>query len=107
MAVNNSTETVSNTYLLTGGNGYLGTYVRKHLDAFGFKVAVLKSIVITEDMAKLIPPTIGMTGTFNLTYGCHRSFQELATLIPKHLNKPRPLSIPNWCSKGLISLQRI
>jgi len=41
MVVNSSTETIFSNCLLTGGNGYLGTYVRQHLDACGFKVATL------------------------------------------------------------------
>ena len=66
------------------------------------KEPVRKSIVMAEDVARLIPATIGMAGTFNLTDGYHPSFQELATLIAKQLHKPKPLSIPNWCSKGLM-----
>ncbi|QDW26938.1 NAD-dependent epimerase/dehydratase family protein [Pedobacter sp. KBS0701] len=66
------------------------------------KEPVRKSIVMAEDVAKLIPTTIGMTGTFNLTDGYHPSFQELATLIAKQLRKPKPLSIPNWLCKALI-----
>ncbi|RYF26384.1 MAG: NAD-dependent epimerase/dehydratase family protein [Flavobacteriales bacterium] len=66
------------------------------------KEPIRKSIVMATDVAKLIPRTIGVSGTFNLTDGYHPSFQELATLIARQLDKPKPLTVPNWLSKPIL-----
>lgn len=93
--------------LLAGKNppGNLKMMIKGIKRGYYFNIStepVRKSIVMAEDVARLIPATIGMTGTFNLTDGYHPSFQELATLIAEQLHKPKPLNIPHWLCKALI-----
>lgn len=55
-----------------------------------------KSIVLAEDVAKVIPIAANIGGIYNLTDGYHPSIGELSELITKQLGKGRPLNIPYW-----------
>ena len=56
--------------------------------------AAKKSVVMAEDVARIIPIVAGIGGVFNLTDGHHPSFYELSLLISKQLNKKNPASLP-------------
>ena len=68
------------------------------------KKSVRKSIVMADDVAKIIPKSLNMSGIFNLTDGYHPSFQELAVLIAGQVNRPLPKSFPSWMSRVLMFL---
>lgn len=63
-----------------------------------------KSIVMAEDVAKLISRVIDCEGIYNLTDGNHPSVKELADLIASQLGKKSPISIPRCTSKVLLFL---
>jgi nucleoside-diphosphate-sugar epimerase len=58
-----------------------------------------KSIVLAEDVAKIIPVAAGVGGIYNLTDGYHPNFSELSHLMAKQLGKTKPLNIPMWVAK--------
>ena len=60
------------------------------------KEVVRKSIVMAADVARMIPSSLQVGGTYNLTDGYHPSFQEIADLIADQLGKRRPRSLPWW-----------
>ena len=49
-----------------------------------------KSMVLAQDVAKIIPTAAAIGGTYNLTDGFHPNFQELSAAIAKNLNKSAP-----------------
>lgn len=55
-----------------------------------------KSIVLAEDVGKVIPKVAEIGGIYNLTDGYHPSLSELSCLITKQLNKNEPGNIPMW-----------
>jgi nucleoside-diphosphate-sugar epimerase len=63
-----------------------------------------KSIVLAEDVAKIIPIVAEIGGTFNLTDRHHPRFSELSAVIAKQLNKKKPFSIPLPIAKLLAAI---
>ncbi|RYE11955.1 MAG: NAD-dependent epimerase/dehydratase family protein, partial [Rickettsiales bacterium] len=55
-----------------------------------------KSIVLAEDVAKIIPIVANIGGVYNLTDRYHPTFLELSELIAQQLGKSKPLNIPQW-----------
>lgn len=55
-----------------------------------------KSIVMANDIAKIIPRVAVNGGIYNLSDDYHPSFCELENLISKQLDKKPPFSIPYW-----------
>ncbi len=55
-----------------------------------------KSIVLAEDVAKIIPVAAKIGGIYNLTDSYHPAFFELSRIIAGQLNKPIPLNIPKF-----------
>lgn len=53
-----------------------------------------KSMVLAEDVAKIIPVAANIGGIYNLTDGYHPSFSELSQVIAKQLCRSNPLNIP-------------
>jgi nucleoside-diphosphate-sugar epimerase len=53
-----------------------------------------KSIVLAEDVARIIPVVAKIGGTYNLTDGYHPSFHELSDYISKQLHRSKPANIP-------------
>jgi nucleoside-diphosphate-sugar epimerase len=53
-----------------------------------------KSMVLAEDVAKLIAKCPDVSGIYNLTDGYHPCFAELESMICKQLKKPKPLNMP-------------
>jgi len=62
-----------------------------------------KSMVLTNDIAEIIPKALEIGGVYNLTDGYHPSFAELSEIIAMKLNKRRPVNIPSWLAITLAS----
>lgn len=58
-----------------------------------------KSMVLIEDVAKIIPVAANIGSIYNLTDGYHPSFSELSQVIAKQLGKSNPLNVPMWVAK--------
>jgi nucleoside-diphosphate-sugar epimerase len=58
-----------------------------------------KSIVLAEDVAKIIPVAAAIGGTYNLTDRYHPNFSELSQLMARQLGKSPSLNIPLWMAK--------
>lgn len=53
-----------------------------------------KSILMVNDIVRLVPDVIDNPGVYNVCDSYHPSFKELECLISKQLNKKKPISIP-------------
>jgi nucleoside-diphosphate-sugar epimerase len=60
-----------------------------------------KSMVLAEDVAKLIAECPDVSGIYNLTDGYHPSFAELESMICEQLKKPNPFNMPLGFAKIL------
>lgn len=60
-----------------------------------------KSVLMAEDIARIIPKLAEVGGIYNVCDNHHPSFSELEELIAKQLNKKAPRSIPFWIAKSL------
>lgn len=60
-----------------------------------------KSVLMTEDIARIIPKLAEVGGIYNICDNHHPSFYELEELISKQLHKKSPVSIPYWFAKSL------
>lgn len=97
--------------LLAGRNppGNLGALIRAIKSNYYFNLFkdVRKSMVMVEDVAKIIPNALSAEGIYNLTDGEHPYIKELADLIAGHLGKVKPLTLPKWIGKPLLILAGI
>ena len=105
---NNVICTILRLPLIAGPNppGNLKTMINGLKKGYYFNIAggkAKKSIVLAEDVAKIIPVAAKIGGVYNLTDQYHPSFSELSQLIAKQLGKSKPLNIPFWIAK-LIAL---
>lgn len=87
--------------LLAGPNppGNLGAMIKGIKKGYYFDIAggkAKKSIVLAEDVARIIPRVAEIGGVYNLTDGYHPSFAELSELIATQLGKKKPFNIPHW-----------
>ena len=57
---------------------------------------VVKSIVMAEDIARLIPLVEDIGGIYNVCDTNQPTFGLIAETIAKHLGKGKPLNIPYW-----------
>ncbi|MCB9267860.1 MAG: NAD-dependent epimerase/dehydratase family protein [Lewinellaceae bacterium] len=83
--------------------GNLGAIRRAIARGRYFRIAgnrARKSMVLAEDVARLIPRLEGESGIFNLTDGVHPSFMEIEEAIAFALNKRIPFSLP----KGIVEM---
>lgn len=92
--------------LLAGPNapGNLGTMIKgiksgRYLSIGGGKAE--KSVLMVEDVARLIPLLIEKGGIYNVCDNNNPTFRELEELIVKQLGKSKPLSIPVWVARCL------
>ncbi|NCD70763.1 NAD-dependent epimerase/dehydratase family protein [Mucilaginibacter agri] len=90
--------------LLAGANppGNLRAMIKGIEKGYYFNIAggkAKKSIVLAEDVAKMIPVIAKIGGTYNLTDRFHPSFYELSGKIAKQLLKAKPASIPLFAAK--------
>lgn len=87
--------------LIAGPNppGNLGDMIRgiktgKYLSIAGGKTR--KSVLMVEDIERLILPLIEKGGIYNVCDDSQPTFHELETLIAEQLGKRIPISIPYW-----------
>ena len=57
---------------------------------------VKKSVLMAEDIARLLPLLVEKGGVYNVCDSYQPSFGELSELVAKQLGKRKPLSIPYW-----------
>ena len=87
--------------LLAGKNapGNLGTMVNGIKKGFYMNIAggkVVKSILMAEDIARLLPLLEKKGGTYNVCDTRQPSFGEISASVAKQLGKRNPISIPFW-----------
>ena len=83
-------------------SGNLGSMIHgirsgKYLSIAGGRAR--KSILMVQDIAKLVPLLAEKGGIYNVCDSYHPSFRELEAVICKQLNKRIPFSIPYWVAK--------
>lgn len=90
--------------LLAGPNppGNLGAMIRgiasgKYLGIAGSKAR--KSVLMANDIARLIPLLVEKGGIYNVCDDQHPSFKQLEQIIARQLGKKCPFSIPYWTAK--------
>ena len=87
--------------LLAGKNapGNLGTMVNGIKKGFYMNIAggkVVKSILMAEDIAHLVPLLEEKGGIYNVCDTRQPSFGEISASVAKQLGKHKPISIPYW-----------
>ena len=87
--------------LLAGKNapGNLGAMVNGIKKGFYMNIAggkVIKSILMAEDIARLLPLLEEKGGVYNVCDTRQPSFGEISKSIAKQLGKRKPISIPYW-----------
>ena len=87
--------------LLAGKNapGNLGAMVNGIKKGFYMNIAggkVIKSILMAEDIARLVPILVEKGGIYNVCDTRQPSFGEISASVAKQLGKGKPLSIPYW-----------
>jgi nucleoside-diphosphate-sugar epimerase len=87
--------------LIAGSNppGNLHAMIKGVKNGYYFNIAggkAKKSMVLAEDVAKILPIAANIGGIYNLTDGYHPSFSELSESIAKQLTKNKPANIPLW-----------
>ena len=95
--------------LLAGKNapGNLGAMVNGIKKGFYMNIAggkVVKSILMAEDIARLVPLLEEKGGVYNVCDTRQSSFGEISASIAKQLGKPEPISIPYWLAWSLAKL---
>ncbi len=92
--------------LIAGPNppGNLGAMIQgiqtgRYLSIAGGKAR--KSVLMVQDIARLLPSLIKKGGIYNVCDDSQPSFHELETLIAKQLGKKPPVSIPYWLAKSM------
>jgi nucleoside-diphosphate-sugar epimerase len=76
----------------------LGIKSGKYLNIGGGKAR--KSVLMVQDIARLVPLVVDKGGVYNICDSNHPSFSELETLICKQLNKKDVLSVPYFVAKS-------
>lgn len=87
--------------LLAGRNapGNLGAMVNGIKKGFYMNIAggkVVKSILMAEDIAKLVPLVADKGGVYNVCDTRQPSFGEISMSVARQLGKGKPLNIPYW-----------
>ena len=87
--------------LLAGKNapGNLGAMVNGVRKGFYMNIAggkVVKSILMAEDIARILPSLVEKGGTYNVCDTRQPSFGELSFSVARQLSKRKPISIPYW-----------
>jgi nucleoside-diphosphate-sugar epimerase len=87
--------------LIVGPNppGNLGAMIEGIRKRYYFNIAggkARKSMVLAEDVAKIILRVSEIGGIYNLTDGYHPSFCELSNHISNQLGKRKPINVPLW-----------
>lgn len=87
--------------LLAGKNapGNLGAMVNGIRRGYYMNIAggkVIKSILMAEDIARLVPLLTEKGGIYNVCDTCQPSFGEISVSVAKQLGKRAPMNIPYW-----------
>lgn len=103
---NNVILTILRPSLLAGVNppGNLGDMIRGIEKGFYVNIAggkVCKSILMADDIAKLLLLAKDKGGIYNVCDTDQPTLGQLSILIADHLGKRKPLSIPYWFAKSL------
>jgi len=98
---NNVICTIFRLPLVVGPNppGNLGALVKGIRRGYYFNIAgrdARKSMVLSEDVAKIILHAANIGGVYNLTDGYHPTFLEISKHIAVQLGKPTPICLPLW-----------
>ena len=101
---NNVTLGILRPSLIAGKNppGNLGTMINGIKTGKYLRIgngSAQKSILMAEDIARIIPRLAKVGGIYNICDNHHPSFAELEELISKQLNKKTPKSIPYWSAR--------
>lgn len=103
-ASNNVTLGIIRPSLIAGPNppGNLGAMINgiktgRYLSIAGGRAR--KSVLMVEDINRLILPLIEKGGVYNVCDDSQPTFRELEILISKQLEKRAPISIPYWIAK--------
>ena len=101
---NNIICTILRLPLLIGVNppGNLGAMITGLKKGFYFNIAggnVKKSMVLADDVSKVLLKVAAVGGVYNLTDGYHPSFYEMSHLINNQLGKGEISNIPIWVAK--------
>lgn len=79
--------------------GNLGAMVNGVRRGFYMNIAggkVIKSILMAEDIARILPTLVEKGGTYNVCDTRQPSFGELSVSVAKQLGKGKPMNIPYW-----------
>ena len=79
--------------------GNLGAMVNGVRKGFYMNIAggkVIKSILMAEDIAHILPSLVEKGGTYNVCDTRQPSFGELSISVAKQLGKGKPMNIPYW-----------
>ena len=92
--------------LLVGKNppGNLGAMIKAIKNGFYFNInrgKARKSMVLADDVSKIILKASEIGGTFNLTDGNHPNFNKLSYSIAKQLNKKYIFNMPIFIAQLL------
>lgn len=98
---NNVVLSILRPSLLAGKNapGNLGAMVNGVRKGFYMNIAggkVIKSILMAEDIARILPSLVEKGGTYNVCDTRQPSFGELSISVAKQLGKGKPMNIPYW-----------
>ena len=103
---NNVICTILRLPLLVGENppGNLGAMIKSIKKGYYFNIAgglARKSMLLAEDVAKILLKASELGGVYNLTDGYHPNFFELSNAIAKQNKKSNPLNIPFFIAKSI------
>ncbi len=92
--------------LLVGKNapGNLGAMVKGIKKGYYMNIAggkVVKSVLMAEDIARLVPLLEEKGGVYNVCDTRQPSFGEISMSVAKQLGKGKPLNIPYWMAWGM------
>lgn len=82
-----------------GAPGNLGAMVNGVRKGFYMNIAggkVIKSILMAEDIARILPTLVEKGGTYNVCDTRQPSFGELSISVAKQMGKGKPMNIPYW-----------
>lgn len=106
---NNVICTILRLPLIVGQNppGNLGAMIKAIRKGYYLNIAggqARRSMVMVEDIAKIILRASEIGGIYNLTDGQHPSFFELSSKISQQLNKKIPYNLPKWMAYRLAKI---
>ena len=98
------TLTILRPALIVGKNapGNLGAMTRAIRKGFYINISggkARKSMLMADDIARILPLAEKRGGIYNLCDSSHPSFSDISALISRQMNKCKPLSVPNILSK--------